>query len=174
MIEVFTDAARKRTSKGGYGFIIKTRDHTIFQGGYLENITNNQGELQAVINALLKIVKLGLDHDSVIVYSDSSYFVTGFNEWVHRWKKRGWTKCSGPKGTPIANLNQWQALLILKDELNAKAIWVRGHNNNPENEFADRLANFSYDTGKGVRGFLLPANDMKNMNLVPYIYTAIK
>src|SRR6478752_3146381 len=135
MIEVFTDAARKRTSKGGYGFIIKTRDHTIFQGGYLENITNNQGELQAVINALAKLIALNLIHDSVLIHSDSSYFVNGFNDWVHKWKKHGWTKSSGPKGTPIANREQWEMLDYLKAKLNAKAQWVKAHNNHTENEF---------------------------------------
>lgn len=169
MILVYTDACRKKTGMGGYGFIIESRDTTLFHGGTLEGVTNNFAELQAVINALTKLIELKLRHDSVLVYSDSSYFVKGFNEWLHVWKKNGWCKASGPAGKQIANLSQWQTLDVLKNHLNASATWIRGHAGHPENTMCDRVANYCHEHQVKVSGFILSSPAMEHMDLSHFI-----
>ena len=73
----------------------------------------------------------------VALYSDSQYVVNGLKSWMDGWKARGW-KRSG--NSPVKNLELWKRLDDLRREHDLTPIWVRGHNDHPENERCDRLA----------------------------------
>lgn len=174
MIEVYTDACRKITGCGGYGYIIKSLGQIGFSGDYLENITNNYGELEAAIKSIEEIINVYLDDTSCItVHCDSSYFVNGFNDWVERWSKRNWTKTSGPKNVTIANLDQWKKLLEYKEVLNVKAKWVRGHSGDEGNEVCDRIANFCHSNKCSIKGVVPMGTDLASLDLGKYVVREI-
>ena len=74
----------------------------------------------------------------VILYTDSEYLKKGINEWLHRWKQRGW-KTSDRK--PVKNRDLWLALDKLVGRHEVEWRWVKAHAGIPGNERADRLAN---------------------------------
>jgi len=146
MIELYTDGARKMTGLGGWACVIHTDKSTFFYGGFMKDITNNQSELQSVIEGLARVININELNFDVNVYSDSSYFVHGFREWMSIWEKRNWTRISGPKNVQIKNLDQWKLLFEYNKKIfKITANWVRGHNGHPENELCDRIANYCRD-----------------------------
>ena len=78
----------------------------------------------------------------VVLHTDSKYVMHGITEWMHNWKKRGW-KTANRK--PVKNQDLWMALdeAIARHDITWK--WVKGHDGDPGNEEADRLANLGID-----------------------------
>jgi len=72
----------------------------------------------------------------VIFTSDSQYLVKGMSEWVHAWRRRGWTRKNGV----IENLELWQELAEAAARHQVDWRWVRGHAGHPQNEYANHLA----------------------------------
>ena len=97
--------------------------------------TNNRMALRSVIEAFRAISKSGHSY-RVVFTSDSTYIVSGMNEWLPSWKARGWKKKNGP----ILNLELWKEAddLVSRHECHWK--WVRGHVGHPQNEYANFLA----------------------------------
>lgn len=86
-VEIFTDGScLGNPGPGGYGAILRYKQHekTLSAGYYLT--TNNRMELMAAIVALETLK----DPCSVILCSDSQYVRQGITQWIHNWKKRGW------------------------------------------------------------------------------------
>jgi ribonuclease HI len=79
---------------------------------------------------------------SVIVHTDSVYVQKGITEWIHAWKRRGWTNAAKE---PVKNADLWRELdaLALLHDIDWR--WVKGHAGHPENERADALANRGVD-----------------------------
>lgn len=94
--------------------------------------TNNQMELQGAIEA----VKRTPSTCSLIVVTDSQYVQKGATEWSVGWIRRGWKKADG---TPVPNKEQWQELMGLIKNRDVSFKWVRGHDGNRGNEYADQL-----------------------------------
>ena len=101
--------------------------------------TNNQMELQAVIEALSALKR----HSRVRLYTDSQYVQKGISEWIHSWKRRGWLTADKK---PVKNVDLWKRLDELARGHSVRWHWVRGHAGHPGNERADQLAN------RGVAG----------------------
>ena len=97
--------------------------------------TNNRMELLAVIRALEALRR----PCKVVIHTDSIYVQKGMSEWIHSWKQRGW-KTAGKQA--VKNADLWQELDSLAGKHLIEWRWVRGHAGHPENERADRLANF--------------------------------
>ena len=97
--------------------------------------TNNRMALRSVIEAFRAISKNGSSY-RVVFTSDSTYIVSGMNDWLPSWKARGWKKKNGP----ILNLELWKEAddLVSRHECHWK--WVRGHVGHPQNEYANFLA----------------------------------
>ena len=136
-IEIYTDGACKgNPGPGGWGVLLKSAgtQKELF-GGEL-GTTNNRMELTAVIEALSALKR----PCHVTLHADSQYVLKGIAEWLVGWKARGWKTAAKQ---PVKNVDLWQRL----DELVTTAghqidwRWVRGHNGDPGNEHADRLAN---------------------------------
>lgn len=101
--------------------------------------TNNAAELLGVSSALSLALEKAVD--KVRIWSDSKYVVGGI-EQAQKWRKNNWLKSDG--GVP-ANLELWQDLLAIYDQLTANKIdvkisWCKGHNGNFGNEMADDMA----------------------------------
>ena len=97
--------------------------------------TNNRMALRSAIEALRILSRKGNRLD-VEFTSDSQYLVKGMREWLRGWKSRGWKRKDGD----IENLSLWQEADQLAMRHNVAWQWVRGHNEHPQNEYADHLA----------------------------------
>ncbi len=134
-IEIYTDgAASGNPGPGGYGIVMKYKQHRkeISQGFRLT--TNNRMELMAVIVALEKIKK---DKSNVIVYSDSKYVIDSINlKWLDGWQKTNFKN--------KANVDLWLRFLKIHPDHHVKFVWVKGHASNAENNRCDELAVQAY------------------------------
>ena len=112
--------------------LISGRRRKTLHGGDAET-TNNRMELTAAIEALNALQK----SQHVILHTDSKYVMHGINDWLPRWKARGW-KTAAKK--PVKNQDLWMALdkAVARHDITWK--WVRGHDGNAGNEEADALA----------------------------------
>lgn len=131
MINVYTDgASRGNPGPGGYGVILEWRGHIkeISEGFRLT--TNNRMELLAVIIALEALKK---ENQEVVVTSDSKYVVDAVEkEWLFNWERKNWKKVKNP--------DLWQRFLKIFRKHRVRLVWVRGHNEHPQNERCDELA----------------------------------
>ncbi len=97
--------------------------------------TNNRMALRSVIEAFDGISKRGKSF-RVVFTSDSKYIVDGMSSWVAGWMARGWRRKAGP----IENLELWQEAVEAVRPHETQWKWVRGHNGQPQNEYANHLA----------------------------------
>ena len=94
--------------------------------------TNNRMALRSAIEGLRALKR----PCRVRFVSDSQYLVRGMKEWIHGWKRKGWTR----KGGPIENLSLWKELDRVAARHEVEWEWVRGHAGHPRNEYANHLA----------------------------------
>ncbi|WP_316809848.1 ribonuclease HI [Pedobacter heparinus] len=131
MIEIYTDgAASGNPGPGGYGVILRSGNHYKELSAGFRLTTNNRMELLAVIVGLNALKTPGQE---VTVFSDSKYVIDSVEKkWVFGWVKTGF---KGKK-----NKDLWMQFLNSYKLHQVKFVWVKGHNNHPENERCDQLA----------------------------------
>jgi ribonuclease HI len=131
MIEIFTDgASRGNPGPGGYGTILRYKQHLKELTAGYRLTTNNRMELLAVIVGLEAIKSPDLP---VTIYSDSKYVVDAVEKkWVYGWQKKGF---SGK-----ANADLWTRFLRIYPKFQVRFVWIKGHAGHPENERCDELA----------------------------------
>jgi ribonuclease HI len=135
VVEIWTDGGCKpNPGPGGWAAILRFRGVERELSGADPATTNNRMELTAVIEALTAL-KRPCD---VTIHTDSEYVRKGITEWIHNWKKRGWTTADRK---PVKNVELWQKLDALAQSHRVHWRWVRGHAGDPGNERADALAN---------------------------------
>lgn len=133
-IDIFTDGACSgNPGVGGWGAILRYGKTEKELSGGMDLTTNNQMEMQAVIEAL-KALKEPCD---VLLTTDSQYVVRGMTEWLNDWVAHNW-KTSGKKA--VANQELWLQLKALSEKHKIRWQWVKGHAGHPENERCDALA----------------------------------
>jgi len=133
-INIYTDGSSiGNPGPGGYGIIMVLENNAykkeVSQGFSLT--TNNRMELLAVIVALenIKII-----NSNVEVFTDSKYVSDGVEKkWVFEWEKLNFKKKKNP--------DLWKRFLIIYRKHNVTFTWIKGHNNHPENERCDYMAN---------------------------------
>ena len=134
-VEIYTDGACSgNPGPGGYGAVIiyKNQRREISQG--FKITTNNRMEILAVIEAL----KILNQPCNINLYSDSKYLIDAITKgWLDKWQKNNWHR---NKKDLVLNIDLWKELLNLLELHNINFIWVKGHNNNKENEHCDFLA----------------------------------
>ena len=131
MIEIYTDgAASGNPGPGGYGVILRSGNHYKELSAGFRMTTNNRMELMATIVGLTALKTPGQE---VTIFSDSKYVIDSVEKkWVFGWLKTGF---KGKK-----NKDLWMKFLNIYKLHNVKFVWVKGHNNHPENERCDELA----------------------------------
>lgn len=97
--------------------------------------TNNRMALRSVIEAMTALSRKG-KRLRVCFTTDSRYIVDGMNDWVRGWKKRGWTRKTGP----IKNVELWRQADEVQSAHDVTWRWVRGHDGHAQNEYANDLA----------------------------------
>lgn len=138
-VTIYTDgASRGNPGPGGWAAIIIAEDTAHELSGYSERATNNQMELQAVIEGL----SFTQEHhpDSLIVlHSDSTYVLNGLSQWLDGWVRNNWITSTKK---PVENKDLWQQLLLLRDSLKGKIKLekVKGHSGHVYNDRCDELA----------------------------------
>ena len=134
-IELYTDGACSgNPGPGGWGAILRYRDHERELSGGDSATTNNRMELTAVIEGL----KALREACCVTVHADSKYVVDGMAKgWAAGWRAKGW-KRSGK--APALNPDLWGELLDLCEMHDVNFVWVKGHADNEYNNRCDKLA----------------------------------
>jgi ribonuclease HI len=128
---IYTDGACSgNPGPGGFGVVLLSGRHRkeISEGFRLT--TNNRMELLAAITGLEALKR---DGTTVTLYTDSQYLVNAVNNgWLFNWEAKRFAKKKNP--------DLWIRFLEVYRRHQVTLIWVKGHNNNPENERCDMLA----------------------------------
>ncbi|SEQ77536.1 ribonuclease HI [Solimonas aquatica] len=132
---IHTDGACKgNPGPGGWGALLQYGGHFRRLKGGERQTTNNRMELTAAIEAL----KALREPCQVTLHTDSVYVMQGLTQWLPGWKARGWRTADKK---PVKNQDLWQLLDAEAGRHRIDWRWVKGHNGDPGNEEADRLAN---------------------------------
>jgi ribonuclease HI len=142
-IEIYTDGACSgNPGPGGYGVILKYGKNEKEMSEGFETTTNNRMEILGAIVGLEELK----EPCCVKLYSDSQYLVNGIEKgWAKKWRANGWMRNNKD---PALNSDLWKRLLDLLETHTVECIWVKGHNEHPENERCDRLA---YNSAQNVK-----------------------
>jgi ribonuclease HI len=134
-ITIYTDGACSgNPGPGGYGMVLKSGPHRLEKSGGFSLTTNNRMELLAAIIAL---ESLKIPASVVRLYTDSRYLSDAVNKgWLFNWEKKNFAKKKNP--------DLWIRFLVAYRKHKVTLIWIKGHNENPENERCDQLAVEAY------------------------------
>ena len=134
-ITIYTDgAASGNPGPGGYGVVLISGKHRLEKSEGFRLTTNNRMELLAVIIGLEALKK---PKSNVAVYTDSKYVTDSVEKgWLFQWEAKAFKKKKNP--------DLWIRFLKAYRKHNVRFIWIKGHNNNKENELCDRLAVEAY------------------------------
>lgn len=130
-IVIYTDGACSgNPGPGGYGVVLISGKHRKELSEGFTLTTNNRMELLAAIKGL---EALRIENLKVNLYTDSQYLVNAVNNgWLFNWEIKRFAKKK--------NQDLWIRFLEVYRRHRVKLIWVKGHNNNIENERCDILA----------------------------------
>ncbi|UJF19772.1 ribonuclease HI [Vibrio sp. SS-MA-C1-2] len=133
-VEIFTDGScLGNPGPGGYGVVMRYKEHIKeLKGGYTLT-TNNRMELLAAIEGLATLKQ----PCHVSLTTDSQYVRQGITKWIINWKKRNWQTAAKQ---PVKNADLWQRLDKESQRHTVSWFWVKGHAGHPENERCDQLA----------------------------------
>jgi ribonuclease HI len=128
---IYTDGACSgNPGPGGYGVVLMSGRHRKELSEGFRLTTNNRMELLAAIKGLEALKR---DGTTVKLYTDSQYLVNAVNNgWLFNWEVKRFAKKK--------NQDLWLRFLEVYRRHKVSLIWVKGHNNDPENERCDALA----------------------------------
>ena len=134
-IEIFTDGACSgNPGPGGWGAVLRYKQHEKELSGGEAETTNHRMELTAFLRALEELK----EPCRITLCSDSKYVIDGLQKgWAKGWRARGWKKADK---SPALNPDLWARLLELAEPHTITYKWIKGHAGHPENERCDRLA----------------------------------
>ncbi|MDO9303983.1 MAG: ribonuclease HI [Sulfuricurvum sp.] len=137
-VEIYTDGSclgnGNENNFGGYCGIVKylNKNEQVVVGGEI-NTTNNKMELMAIIESIKAIPS----KCEITIHSDSKITVDAINIWIKGWIKNNW-KTSDKK--IVANKDLWEKYLVVSQQHQVKAEWVKGHSGNKYNELCNAKA----------------------------------
>jgi len=138
-LTIYTDgSSRGNPGPGGWAAVLMTDSEVVELAGAQKPATNNQMELQAVIEGLSYAQK-HFNGYSIELHADSTYVLKGMESWLDGWVRKGWVTMAKK---PVENKDRWQKLLKLRDELGRKLNLnkVAGHSGHDINDRCDELA----------------------------------
>ena len=117
---VFSSGKRSGRDKGpgGWAYVVHDTNQTV--SGGCADVTNNQMELLAVLQALRQLPQ----ENSIKIPTDSRYVEQTFNKAM----------------VVKSNLDMWKELRELASKRPIKITWVKGHAGDEQNVLADKLA----------------------------------
>lgn len=132
----------KSENVGGFGVVVLDDDGN-FVDAYAkrnENTTNNREELRAILRVMLTAAAHKDDKRTQppIVYSDSSYCVNTFNDWMFRWAVLNWVKSDGKTPENLDLIQAYYEHYMAGYRIDLRKI--KGHAGHQWNELADKLA----------------------------------
>lgn len=100
--------------------------------------TNQRAELTAILRAL----DIAPRHRDVTIFTDSQYAIKCVTLWYIKWQRNKWQTSDNK---PVENKDLVESIRVKIEERNELKVrtlfeWVKGHNSDPGNEAADRLA----------------------------------
>ncbi|KAG4430713.1 hypothetical protein IFR05_013801 [Cadophora sp. M221] len=100
--------------------------------------TNNRAELTGVLRAL----EIAPRKSNVEIITDSNYSINCVSVWYKAWMNKNWMTSGGKVVENQDLIKGTRALIDERDALGAetKLTWIKGHNDDPGNTAADRLA----------------------------------
>lgn len=138
IISIYTDGSclnnGSDSAPGGWAAVLESRDKQLRISGHKTPTTNNQMELQAILEGLKAIKD---DGQHIQIHTDSAYALNGCRTWRHNWKAKGWRRANRK---PVENLSLWVELDSQLNRHSVELIKVRGHSGHPQNELADAMA----------------------------------
>ncbi|KKD62069.1 ribonuclease H [Grimontia sp. AD028] len=150
-VEIFTDGScLGNPGPGGYGVVMRYKQHEKEMSEGFALTTNNRMELLAAIVGLASLK----ESCNVTLTTDSQYVRQGITQWIHNWKKRGW-KTADKK--PVKNADLWQRLDTETQRHTVDWQWVKGHAGHPENERCDELARTAAENPTGPDEGYIPS-----------------
>jgi ribonuclease HI len=134
-VELYTDGACSgNPGPGGWGAILRYKQHEREISGGEPYTTNNRMELMAAIAGLEMLT----EPCAVTLTSDSRYLVDAMAKgWAVKWRNNNWVK---PDKASAKNPDLWERLLSLCATHDVAFVWVRGHTDNEYNNRCDALA----------------------------------
>lgn len=131
---IFTDgSAIGNPGPGGWGAVVMLGKVRREMSGAFPWTTISEMELVAALQALRSLP----DRARVELHSDSECLIYGMRVFVFRWQRQGWRN---RRGNQLQHRELWSELIALNAQLRIRWIWIKGHNGNPEQSRADKLA----------------------------------
>jgi ribonuclease HI len=144
---VYTDGACSgNPGPGGWAWAVPGGG---FESGAALHTTNQRMEMTAALRAV------ETNPGPLEVVSDSTYVVNCFKQrWWQGWLERGWINS---QRKPVANRDLWEPFIsLVRERGNVTFRWVKGHSEDPMNEFVDELAVAASQQQRGRRGKARP------------------
>lgn len=119
--------------------VIKDCDTVIIIDGWQGGVvTAQRAEVLAFLNA---IESCPLTAEYYLVFSDSQYFVDGYNKNMATWRQAGWRKADGDSAS---HPDLWERVFQIKERFGDKIAVkkIKAHDGHFGNESADRCATF--------------------------------
>jgi len=138
MINVYTDGScLLETGQGGWAYILDYKGYRKIGANHESNTTNNRMELTAVLEALYAIKDTSIP---VTIYTDSKYVILAYSNRL-KWSANHYRSANGK---PLANQDLLKFLFQrAKDFTSLRFEWVKAHNGDQWNEYADEIASYA-------------------------------
>ena len=143
-MKIYVDgSAHPNPGPGGFGVVVCDMDDNILTtyAHQEDNTTNNAQEMKAILYAIINYgIKQECSGFETIptVYSDSSYAINTFTNWMFSWECNGWVKSDGQIPENLELVKAYYELYHLGYRINLQK--VKGHIGIKGNELADKLA----------------------------------
>ena len=89
-IYIYTTVRGPGTKSGSYTYLLEyitdRGPATLTKQGELEQVTENQANLQVLIEALQRLKK----QCEVTIWTENRYLQQGAEHWIHEWQQSGW------------------------------------------------------------------------------------
>ena len=134
---IYSDGAcSPNPGKGGWGVVLLAPGQGLRKelSGAEADTTNNRMELMAALQGL-RALQVPCE---VTVRTDSQYLRNAFTKkWIVNWQRNGWRTASKQ---PVKNQDLWQDMLEQTRKHKVRWEWVKGHDDDEENNRCDELA----------------------------------
>lgn len=111
--------------------------------------TNNDSELLAFLTVLKKIPTIE-NLTKITIYTDSNYIVSGYNDFLSKWKENGYRRSDG---TTLTHKENWIVIdkhieHIVSTGIDLSVLWVKGHSDSICNNIADLYSRVGSNNSK--------------------------